>query len=120
MKELKQYGNVFANMLEHHNKIIVPLLKSLGLGSIKVNNRRIITLQKTLETQEKLVLSINVFAEYLITNYIILSLVDQSQLESSYELIRTRDKENMFIGINAIYHLVEEKRKELYAGLVTL
>lgn len=117
MKELKQYDNVFCNMLEQHNKIIVPILRNLGLSTVKVRNTRIIGLQNLLKVEEKLTVSIDTFAEYLVTHHLLLPLIDQEQLNNSYSFIKTRNKENVFIGINCVYSLIEQKKKELYENM---
>lgn len=115
MKKLKQYDNVFANMLEQHNKIIVPILRNLELSTVKVRNTRKNKIQDQFTVSENLVLSVDTFAEYLVTHHVLLPLINQEQLNNSYEFIKTRNKENIFIGINCVYSLVEEKKKELYA-----
>ena len=117
MKQLKTYDNVFCNMLEQHNKIIVPILRNLGLNSVKVRNTKIISLQKQLEVEEKLSISVDVFAEYLVTHHLLLPKIDQTQLNNSYELIKSRNKENIFIGINCVYNLIETIKKEMYENM---
>lgn len=107
----KEYNNIFAKMAEEHNKF-VPTLRKLNLSTIKIKNRRIISLRDTLEVAEDVLMSIDLFTEYLCLNSIILSLVDKEELERSFELIKSRDKSNVFLGINLIYSLVED-RKEL-------
>lgn len=117
MKELKQYDNVFANMLEQHNKIIVPILRNLDLRTIKVRNTRRNQLQDQFIVSENLVLSIDTFAEYLVTHHLLLPLIDPEQLNNAYSFIKTRNKENVFIGINCVYGLIEQKKKELYENM---
>jgi hypothetical protein len=117
MKELKEYDNVFCNMLEQHNKIIVPILRNLGLSSVKVRNTKIVALQKQLQVEEKLSISVDVFAEYLVTHHLLLPKIDQVQLNNSYELIKSRNKENIFIGINCVYSLIESVKKEMYENM---
>lgn len=114
MKKIKTYDNVFVNMLEQHNKIIVPILRNLDLRSFKVRNTRRNQLQDQFIISESLILSIDAFAEYLVTHHVLLPLIDQQELNNSYEFIKSRNKENIFIGINCVYNLVEEKKNEIY------
>jgi len=107
----QDYENIFAKMLVHHNKTIVPLLRNLNLSTVKVRNTKIIKLQHILEHEEKVTMAVDVFAEYLVVHHLLLPYLDQEQLEVSYNLIQTAQKENVLIGINCIYNLIEEKKK---------
>lgn len=108
MAKNKEYTNIFAKMLQHHNYTIVPILRKLNLRTVKVRNTKIMRLQEILETEDKVVLAVDVFAEYLVTHHIILPFLNQNQLNTAYALIRTADKGNVLIGINCIYNLIEE------------
>lgn len=108
MTKNKEYTNIFAKMLQHHNYTIVPILRELNLRTVKVKNTKVIKLQNILETEDKVFFAIDVFAEYLITHHTILPLLDQAKLNTAYALIRTADKANVLIGINCIYNLIEE------------
>lgn len=112
-KQNKEYNNVFAKIAENHNNEIVPILKYLNLSTVKIRPRRIVSLRDTLEIAEKVSISIDLFTEYIVTNSIIFKLIDQKELYNSFDLIKTKEKSNVFIGINCIYALIEEKKTEL-------
>ena len=121
MKKLKpkltEYDSVYCNMIEQHNKLVVPYIKKLNLSSVKIYNHKVITLQKVLAAELDIKKAMNAFAEYVVTNYFVLDFVDSKSLEECYALINTRDHSNMIIGSTAIYSLVKEKKKEIYANM---
>ena len=116
MSKKKEYENIFVRMAESHNKI-VPLIRDLGLSTVKVKNRRIIQLRDFLEGAEDIMISLNLFTEYLITNSFILDYIDKSSLEECYNLIKTKEKSNTIIGITTLYNLIEEKKVEITSKL---
>lgn len=111
--KLTEYDNVYCNMIEIHNKLVVPKLKNLKLSTVKVYNTKVISLQRALAAEMNVNASMNAFAEYLVTHYFILDFLDQSVLEECYTLINTRNHANMIIGSSMIYGMVEEKKKEI-------
>jgi len=113
MSEKKEYNNIFAKICEHHNNDIVPILKEFKLSTVKIKPRRILNLRDTLEVEENVSLSIDLFTEYLILNNFIIQFLDKTEYSNSKDLIKSKDKANVFIGINCIYHLIEEKKKEI-------
>lgn len=114
---LKEFDSVYCNMIEQHNKLVVPLIKKLNLSSVKIYNHKVISLQKALAAELDIKKAMNAFAEYVVTNYFVLDFVDSKSLEECYNLINTRNHSNMIIGSTAIYSLVEEKKKEIYANM---
>ncbi len=113
----KEYNNIFAKMCEHHNNDVVPILKSLKLSTVKIRPRRILNLRDTLEVSEDVSLSIDIFTEYLILNTFVFNIIDKSELQMSYDLINSKIKENVYIGINCIYQLIEAKKEEIKTKL---
>ena len=100
-------------MADQHNKFTVPILRSLNLGTVKIRNRRILQLRDTLEISEDILLSIDLFSEYIAINSFVLSLLDKKEIETCYDLIKTKSKENIVIAASCIYALVENKKLEL-------
>lgn len=115
--KLTEFDSVYCNMIEQHNKLVVPFIKKLNLSSVKIYNRKAISLQKALAAELNVQKAMNAFAEYVVTNYFVLDFIDKNQLEECYTLINTRDHSNMIIGSTAIYSLVEAKKKEIYANM---
>ncbi len=109
----KKYENIFAKMAEHHNNDIVPILRNLNLKTVKVRNQRILKLRDQLEIEEDVLLSIDLFTEYITTNSFVVKFIEKDALVNSYELIKTKSKDNVFIGINCLYTLIEDKKSEL-------
>lgn len=109
----KKYENVFAKMAEQHNKHTVPILRKLNLRTVKIRNTRILKLRDVLEHSEDVLLSVNLLTEYIAINSFILELLDQSEINTCYNLIKTKSKENVLIAASCIYELVETKKKEL-------
>ena len=109
----KKYENVFAKMAEQHNKHTVPILRKLNLRTVKIRNTRILKLRDVLEHSEDVLLSVDLLTEYIAINSFILELLDQSEINTCYDLIKTKSKENVLIAASCIYELVETKKKEL-------
>jgi len=112
MSKKKEYQNVFAKMAETHNQF-VPVLRSLNLKTVKVRNTRILTLRDTLEHSENILLSVDLLTEYLVLNNYILKFISTEQLDSCYDLIKSKNKDNVVIAANVLYNLIEEKKQEI-------
>lgn len=108
----KEYENIFASMIEHHNSETVPFIKSLFQGTIKISGRRILSLQQLLEAGEGSV-SIDVLWEYMLMNKFVIDLVDKESYNEVMSLIKTRSKDNVIIGAHALYRLIEDKKQEI-------
>ena len=109
----KVYENIFAKMAQYHNEEIVPIVRNLNFSTVKIRNRRILTLRDTLEMSEDVKLSIDLLTEYITTNIFIISLLDKDQVDTCNSLIKTKVKENVIISANMIYTLVEGKKQEI-------
>lgn len=111
----KEYINVFSKMIEHHNNDIVSLLKRLRrFQTLKIGNRRILNERDSFENQDNCILiGYRHLCEYCITNNFIFKLLLKSELDSCFELINSPEKENILIGCNMLYNLIELKKTEI-------
>ena len=112
MSKKKEYQNVFAKLAETHNQF-VPVLRSLNLKTVKVRNTRILTLRDILEYSEDILLPVDLLTEYLVLNNYILKFISTEQLDSCYDLIKSKNKDNVVIAANVLYNLIEEKKQEI-------
>lgn len=108
----KQYENVFAKMIEYHNNKISPLLKKMR-GRVKISARRILSMRDTFENSKDILISRDTINNYIITNSFLLELIDEKEINNCIELVNSSNRENIFIGANCIYSLIEETKEKI-------
>jgi len=124
-KKKKEYENIFAKIIEHHNTDIRLFLKNINSGTIKIKNQRCLLLRDRLENRtgeanpkyycygfEEYV------TEYLVCNYFVFTLLDKSIQEEIYTLLKEYDDSNVIIGTNMLYSAIEDKKKEIKEKLL--
>ena len=119
-KKEKEYSNIFAIMIEHHNNVIVPFLKNtLNSGNIKISWRRCLQKRDNLESEKEESWYENgyeYFDEYLLLNKFILDLLDKDQVKTLLDM-KNSDDSNITMAAHTLYNLIEDKKKEIIEKL---
>lgn len=119
-KKEKEYSNIFAIMIEHHNNVIVPFLKNtLNSGNIKISWRRCLQKRDNLESDNEYrwyESGHEYFDEYLLLNKFILDLLDKDQVKTLLDM-KNSDDSNITIAAHTLYNLIEDKKKEIIEKL---
>lgn len=122
MGKKKVYENIFAKMIEHHNKSFVPFfkqLKRLAPSPFKISWQRILRVRDSFESNEwdypslRESWSERTITEYIVLNQFFFELLDEKESESAMNLMNSGDENNMYIGASMIYQFIEDKKKEI-------
>lgn len=120
-KKEKEYSNIFAIMIEHHNNVIVPFLKNTlnNSGTIKISWRRCLQKRDNLESDNEYRWyedGHEYFDEYLLLNKFILDLLDKDQVKTLLDM-KNSDDSNIIMAAYTLYNLIEDKKKEIIEKL---
>ena len=63
--------------------------------------------------EEEADFNINIIAHYVIAHFAIISLIPKSELENARDLLKSNDTNNLTIGTNILYNLIEDKKKQI-------
>lgn len=117
----KEYNNVFSVMMEYHNNIVVPFIKTFNnaWGGFRIKSRRCISRRDQLEKDNPYInyQDLEHMYEYILMNNFIVQFLNQEEYNKCLSLTRSGDQSNIIIGANLLYKMIEDKKLEIQEKL---